>query len=156
MYLTGNKSVTPHSLLLSLLRPVGNAENAKLVPTAKEVQSTGDQSHPKERKHNLRKITGWNLSEMMPFCRILHLYPWVWSLAELLVQSKFYILTTALEGITSSAKQREGAEAPAAWLSVGQASFPAPWLPRLLRLAASVYAIFDCDVKITGQNSSIA
>lgn len=148
---TGSKSVTPHSLLLSLLRPVGNAENAKLLPMAKQVQSTGDQPHPKERKHKLRKITGWSLFQMMPFCRILYLYPWVWSLASLLVQRKFYILSTLLKSTTSSAKQRGSAEAPAAWLSIGQTSFPAPWLPRQLRLAASVEPIFDCDIEITGK-----
>lgn len=136
---TGSKSVTPHSLLLTLLRPVGNAENAKLLPTAKQVQTTGDQPHLKERKHNLKKITGWSLFQIMLFYRILYLYPWVWSLASLLIQSKFYILSTALKGTTiSSAKQREGAEAPAAWLCLGQTSFPAPWHPRQLRLAASV------------------
>lgn len=95
---TGNKSVTLHSLLLSLLRPVGNSENAKLVPRAKQVQSTGDQPHPKERKHSLRKSTGWGLFQIMPFCRILHLYPWVRSLAQLLVQNNFYILSKALKG----------------------------------------------------------
>lgn len=136
--LTGNKSVTPHSLLLSLLRPVGNAENAKLVPRAKQVQSTGHQPHPKERKHSLRKSTGWGLFQIMPFCRILHLYPWVWSLAQLLVQNNFCILSKVFKGTTSSAEQREGAEASAAWMSIGQVSFPAPWLPRQLRLAASV------------------
>lgn len=71
----GNNSVTPHPLLFSLLRPVGNAENDKLVSRAKQVQSRGDQPHREERKRNLWKNTGWSLFQMMPFCRILHLYP---------------------------------------------------------------------------------
>lgn len=56
---TGNKPVTPHSLLLSLLRPVGNEENDKLLTTAKQVQSMDDQPHPKERKkhHRMKLIS---------------------------------------------------------------------------------------------------
>lgn len=73
---TGNKPVTPHSLLLSLLRPVGNEENAKLLTTAKQVQSMGDQPHPKERKkdHRVKLISNEAILQnltFVPLCLIL-------------------------------------------------------------------------------------
>lgn len=52
----GNISVTPHPLLLSLLGPVGNAENAKLVSRAKQVQSRGDQPQL-VKKHRVKLIS---------------------------------------------------------------------------------------------------
>lgn len=56
-----------HPLLLPLLGPAGNTENAKLVSRAKQVQSRGDQPYPKERKHNYWRNTGWSLFPITPF-----------------------------------------------------------------------------------------
>lgn len=66
---TGNKPVTPHSLLLSLRRPVGNEENAKLLTTAKQVQTMDDQPHPKERKkhHRVKLISNEAILQNLTF-----------------------------------------------------------------------------------------
>lgn len=132
----GNNSVTLHPSLLFLIEPGGNAANAKLVSRAKQVQRGGGQPHPKERKHNLWKNTGWSLFQTMPFCRIQGLHTRIWSLAWLLVQSEFFILSTVFKGTNSPAQHRESEEAPPARIS--RAASPAPLFSRQLRSEDSV------------------